>query len=54
MENSVAGVAQSNILPDVMLASGATDEVMNLQAPAAIGLGPPADSAAAVEFNPGK
>jgi hypothetical protein len=36
-------VTKSQVIPDVMLATGATDDVMDLKPAATIRLGPPAD-----------
>jgi hypothetical protein len=48
----MAARAEAQVIPDVMLATGTTDNVVNLQAAATIGLRPPAHSTAAVQFNP--
>jgi hypothetical protein len=52
MEDRMAIGTKPNVVPDVMLASGAADDVVNVQFAAAIRLGPPAHGAAAMELHP--
>lgn len=48
----MAAFAQSEVIPDVMLAAGAADDVMDLKSPSPIGLRPPTDAACPVEGRP--
>ena len=52
MQDGVTVVAQSNVLSDVMLATCASDEVVNLQPATSVGLWPPTGPAAPMEFQP--
>ena len=45
-------VAEPQVIPDVMLATRTTDDVVDLKAAATIGLGPPADRATAMLGHP--
>jgi hypothetical protein len=44
--------AEAQVIADVMLATGTTNDVVNLQAAATVRLRPPANGTAAVQFNP--
>jgi hypothetical protein len=52
MQHTVATITESQVLSNVMLATGATDQMVNFQPAATIGLRPPAHRTAAVLFNP--
>jgi hypothetical protein len=45
-------MTKANVIPHIVLATTAADDVMNVQFPAAIGLRPPADRAAAMQLHP--
>jgi hypothetical protein len=52
MQYSMTTKAEPKIIPDVMLAPSASDEVMDIQLSSAIGLRPPTDSTTAMLLDP--
>jgi hypothetical protein len=52
MQYSMATKAEPKVVPDVMLAPSAADEVMDIQLAPTIGLRPPTDTATAMLLDP--